>query len=171
MTVWRIHRSLSSIILDYLCQLCVYTSEMTSTVRQTVKPLRVNDLLFINEYLANGRNGTHAYMKIHPHAKPDSARANAPLILAKACVQRALAERLQQKGWDKTQAIDAVLSIRDRASGKGALDTELRAVAELNDLAGLHVQKHEDVTPAMPASPAQLTEALRARGFVPVAIN
>ena len=74
-----------------------------------VLPLRVNDLLFITEYLKNGRNGTQAYLKVHPFAKSDSARANAPAILAKASVQAEIARRIKYEGGITRELVESNL--------------------------------------------------------------
>src|SRR3990167_4814032 len=58
------------------------------------KPLRVNDLLFINAYMAGGRNGTKAYQAAHPKCSYQSARKCASELLAKPHIQAELASRV-----------------------------------------------------------------------------
>ena len=48
---------------------------------------------FIDEYLANGRNGTRAYLKVYPNAKYDTARTLAPKIFANLRVSKYLEKR------------------------------------------------------------------------------
>jgi phage terminase small subunit len=50
-------------------------------------------ILFAEEYLANGRNGTRAYLKVYPHVTEGTARATAPKLLAKSSVKDYLDKR------------------------------------------------------------------------------
>ena len=108
--------------------------------------LRVNDLLFVNAYLSNGRSAVQAYRTAHPNAKYSTCKVEAYRILAKPSVKTELAKRLQtQQGWTRDVAVSHVLDLVGRAQQQGKMDVELRAYTELNDLAGLKVFKHEDV--------------------------
>ena len=136
--------------------------------------LSINDLRFVNAYQERGfKSPAHidAYQSLHPGCKRASARVGAERILQKVCVKEEIARRLRvEAGWTRENAVSACLSIRDRAASKDALDTELRAVAELNELAGLKVQKVEDVT-ERPVERAQVLDALRTRGLLPVSVS
>ena len=72
----------------------------SAPTQQTPTPnsLRVNDLLFITEYLKNGRNGTQAYMTVHPGSKYTSSEVSAHRLLSKARVQVEIARRIQHEG-------------------------------------------------------------------------
>ena len=136
------------------------------------KPLRVNDLLFITEYLSNGRNGTHAYLKIHPHAQPDSARANASEILAKAHIRAEIATRIQHEaGITRAFVESALLKHYHLAEEKGDYLAGASIAMDCAKLAGFLVDKRADVTVPPTLSEPQLTEALRQRGYVSVPVN
>ena len=63
-----------------------------------VTPLRCNDLLFINAYLANGRNATQAYRTVFPNVKYTSANVGAQRMFHRTSVQAELAARLAVSG-------------------------------------------------------------------------
>ena len=116
--------------------------------RATIPPvklaLRVNDLLFVNEYLRNGGNGTHAYLSIHPHAKADSARANAPAILAKASVQAELAARVRAVGGVTKDFIESsLLTYKQRADAHDDYIAGASICMDAAKLAGLITEKRE----------------------------
>ena len=74
-------------------------------------PLRVNDLLFINEYFRNGQNATQAYRVVHPTAKYSTAEVNGFRQLRKTSVQAELARRTRYeigvtKEWGQTRLLD-----------------------------------------------------------------
>lgn len=113
----------------------------------TLKPLSVNDLLFVNAYLSNGRNATQAYRTVHPKVTLGSAEVLGIRRLGNIRVQQEIATRLEAQGWSKEKAVSACLDVQSRAQAKGDLSAELRSITELNDLAGLKVHRVEDVTP------------------------
>lgn len=57
---------------------------------KAVKPLgrkaMAKAIEFVEEYLANGRNGVRAYLKAYPHVKYDTALTEAARLLVKPCV-------------------------------------------------------------------------------------
>ena len=55
---------------------------------------------FILEYIDNGFNGTRAYAKAYKRKPDDTARAEAPTLLAKPCVVRILCDELAKTGID-----------------------------------------------------------------------
>ena len=57
--------------------------------------LSCSDLLFVNEYLRNGQNGSKAYRTVHPHVTSGSADVGAHRTLRRAKVQEELARRLR----------------------------------------------------------------------------
>lgn len=116
--------------------------------------LTANDLLFINDYMANGRNGTEAYLKVHPFAKRESARAQAPIVLAKPCVQAEIAKRIKYSGGITKEFVTAgLLRACDLAEQSGDADKIERAYMSAAKLAGFLVEKHEEVTPKSPQPP------------------
>ena len=111
--------------------------------------LRVNDLLFVNEYMSNGRNGTAAYQKLHAKCSRSVASSRAYQVLHKPSVIAELARRVQaEQGWSKETAVGHVLDLITRAQAQNKLETELHALMELNDLAGHKVHKVADVSDA-----------------------
>jgi len=49
-------------------------------------------------YIAHGMNGTKAYKSLRPYVTDETARATAPLILAKDSVKKSIAELLPHDG-------------------------------------------------------------------------
>ena len=67
---------------------------------------------FVEEYLASGGNATVAYLRTHPRSGPDSARANAARLIAKASVRkkiRAARRRLRKRTGVKAEDLVAEL--------------------------------------------------------------
>ena len=60
--------------------------------------LRVNDLLFLNEYFRNGQNATQAYRTVHPNVRYNTAQVQSSRLLSKPIVQQAIAQRVQVDG-------------------------------------------------------------------------
>lgn len=108
------------------------------------KHLSCNDLLFINEYLANGRNGTQAYRKVHPKSSYDSACTTASGILRKPKVVEELAHRVtHEAGITRAWGEANVLYVCDKAKEVGDLELFLTATMHAMKLAGLIVDRHE----------------------------
>lgn len=113
-------------------------------------PLRltVNDLLFVNEYLANGRNGTKAYQTVHPRATYSTANSKAPLVAAKASVQAEMARRITaERGITKEMIVSDLMTARDIAiqdrDGKLLADVSM----DCAKLAGLLVEQRRELPP------------------------
>lgn len=64
--------------------------EFTTKLKRVLKELSAKELQFIDEYLANGGNGTQAYRQVYPRAGYNTARNGAKDILAKPYIQEAL---------------------------------------------------------------------------------
>ena len=132
-----------------------------------VPALRVNDLLFLNEYFRNGQNGKQAYLTVHPGVKACSAEVGAVRVLGREQVQAEMARRVQAEGVTRASVQAWLYDIAQRAKSGDRLDTELKAVVEMAELAGLKVQKVEDVTERV-ADRQQVLDALRTRGLLPI---
>ena len=143
--------------------------------------LTINDTLFINEYLANGQNGTRAYMKVHPNAKEGSARAEAARVLSKPCVTQELKLRVQAAGltpqvlqtrlehaWERAKELDdpsALVSVAmsqaklagylvDRQEVKSVKDDEAQSVHRIvRDL--IQAGKAEPTTEPAAVAPSE----------------
>lgn len=50
------------------------------------KRLTAKELQFVEEYVANGRNGTQAYKQVYPNAAYTTCRNEAAVLLAKPCI-------------------------------------------------------------------------------------
>ncbi len=73
--------------------------------------------MFIAEYIANGGNGTQAYIAVHPNAKPRSAAVSATRLLQKPALEDALqahSDKRMEANTDstKTETDDVVLHIK-----------------------------------------------------------
>ena len=79
------------------------TIEKNKTALDILKP---EHRMFVAEYVACAGNGTEAYMKAYPKAKYNTARANAPKLLALTCISEAI-EIQSDKYWkDKDKEIE-----------------------------------------------------------------
>lgn len=106
--------------------------------------LRVNDLKFVDAYLACGQNGTQAYQVVHPTCKAASARASAPRLLAKASVQAELARRVRyDAGITKEWGEANLLYVCDQARAGGDHALLASATMDAMKLAGFLVEKRE----------------------------
>lgn len=115
--------------------------------RQPRQTLRCNELLFINAYLANGRNATKAYQAVHPKASYQSARKCASETLAKPRVQEAIAERIRHEaGITKELVESTLLQALMWAKQKQDAATVAEIAMDCAKLAGFLVEKREDVT-------------------------
>lgn len=66
--------------------------------------------IFADEYLIDC-NGTRAYQVAYPNVKKDTARAEAPRILAYPCVKAYIDERMQEKTDNRIMKQDEILMI------------------------------------------------------------
>ena len=67
--------------------------------------------IFADEYLIDC-NGTRAYQVAYPNVKKDTARAEAPRILAYPCVKEYIDRRMQEKTDNRIMKQDEILMIR-----------------------------------------------------------
>ena len=71
--------------------------------------LSVNDLLFVNEYMRNGRNGKQAYLSVHPGVKANSAEVGAARLISKEKVQAELARRVRAEAGITKELVESTL--------------------------------------------------------------
>ena len=112
---------------------------------------------FADEYLANGMNGTRAYLSAYKSVTEDTARANATKLLANAHIKSYIAEQqalssaslkvtredvakeyLELIKSAKDEGIDGQGTIKDRANWA-------RALAQLSKLLGLDSPEQKNV--------------------------
>jgi hypothetical protein len=65
----------------------------------------LDELAFVNAYFEENMNGTRAYMKLHPKAGYDTARANASETLARTSVRAEVRRRLEEKAMSADEAL------------------------------------------------------------------
>lgn len=131
--------------------------------------LRCNDLLFVTEYLRNGRNGVKAYQAVHPNSKYTSSEVSAHRLLSKARIQQEIAQRIQHEAGITKQGIEAsLLKYQAWAEDKRDYVSAAQIAMDCAKLAGLLVDKKQDVPPVKELSQDELTSALRARGYAAV---
>ena len=70
-----------------------------------INNITVDELAFVLAYFAENMNSTRAYMRLHPKAKYDSARATAPEWLAKPSVQIEIKRRLEENAMGAAEAL------------------------------------------------------------------
>ena len=146
-----------------------------AAVRAADRPastLSVNDLLFVNAYMDNGRNGKQAYLTVHPDVKAGSAEVGAARMLGKVSVQEELALRVRYEvGVTKDWGQSRLLNYEQMALDKQDYAAGAAIVMDAMKLAGFLVEKRADVTPTPTLTEAQLADELRRRGFIPVPGN
>lgn len=113
-------------------------------------------MIFGQEYVKNGNNGTKAYMIAYPNCTEETARRNASTLLTKTDVQEYIKE-LQDKIEDKsimsakdrmiflTNVVNGIMEGQEKVCGSD----RLKALDILNKMSGEYVIKTEikDVTP------------------------
>lgn len=106
--------------------------------------LTCNDLLFINEYLANGRNGTDAYQKVHPKASYATARVEARRVLAKPAVSQEIAKRIKHEAGITRELVESDLMVAREIAHEQRDSAEIRAVAmDMAKLAQLYADQSD----------------------------
>lgn len=95
--------------------------------RRDAEGLTPEDLAFLQAYLANGGNGTQAYLSVYPNAKPATAATEAWKRLRKPQIAEKLLE-LRAQQWKRLEmqgdeAI-ALISLRARADIADAFDQD-----------------------------------------------
>ena len=135
-------------------------------------PSKVNELLFVNEYLANGRNANRAYQKVHPKASYQSCRRAGAEVLAKIDVQRDIAERVKAEGGITKELVESTL-LQALAWAKQKEDAAVVASIgmDMAKLAGFLVDRHADVSETPTLAPKDIESELTRRGLVAVPNN
>jgi hypothetical protein len=64
-----------------------------------------SDRAFIDEYIANGYNATRAYMKVHPKAKYESARALSSKMLTNLNIREAIAKEFEARTMKREEVL------------------------------------------------------------------
>lgn len=105
--------------------------------------LTYNDLLFINEYLANGQNGTRAYMSVHPKATIRTAGQEAQRVLQKPAVAEHLNYRARAAGITPELLQSRLEWCYEEARKLGDPSIAASVAMDQAKLAGLLVDKRE----------------------------
>lgn len=109
-----------------------------------VIPLKVNELLFINEYFRNGQNATQAYLTVHPRVKYGSAEVGAQRVLGRSRVQAELARRTRYEGGITKEFVQGkLLWSLERAEAKDDYVAGASIAMDCAKLAGLITEKRE----------------------------
>lgn len=134
--------------------------------------LSVSNLLFIDEYLRNGRNGTRAYKTVHPNASLSTSATQASRLLDLPKITQELAHRIRYDGGITRELVESdLLFYRDLARQKEDYVAGAAIAMDCAKLAGFLVEKRADVTQHPVLTPEQLQTELRQRGFTSVPIN
>ena len=118
----------------------------------------------LTAYFSNGQNATQAYRSVHPVAKYDTAAVNGHKWLKKAKVQREIAQRLQVGSGVTREFVQGHLLRALTLAGDNPLAVTT-VCRELAEVAGLKIQKVEDVT-LQPVDRQHLLQVLHARGLL-----
>ena len=128
------------------------------------KPLSVNDLLFLNAYFVNGRHGRKAYQTVHPNAKGNTADTEAWRILKKPEGQAEIATRVTYSGGITREFVQkGILLACDLAEKTHDADVIERSYMAAAKLAGLLIEKREDVTDKKVYTREQLMDEMQKR--------
>lgn len=110
----------------------------------TPNALKINDLLFVNAYLSNGRNATQAYRSVHTKASWDTANVEGCKRLAKPGVQAEIQRRLRsERGITREMIVSDLMTARDMALEQHDATVLSKVSMDMAKLAGLLTDKHE----------------------------
>lgn len=111
------------------------------------KVLSLTELLFINEYMKNGKNRLQAYRTVRPKTTYKSASVAASRLLDKPRVQQEISNRVQVENGISLEYIHALLVDRlALAQESKEADKIGRAIMDLYEAGGHKVNKVADVT-------------------------
>ena len=107
-------------------------------------PLSVNELLFVNEYLANGRHATHAWQSVRPKLSYKSASEYAVVVLRKPQVQAEIAKRVQHEAGITRELVESNLLVALQLANN-AKDAAVIASVTMDcaKLAGFLIERRE----------------------------
>ena len=106
--------------------------------------LTCNDLLFVNAYLANGRNGTRAYQTVHPKTSYKVASVRASKVLDKVSVQQEIGQRVRHEGGITREFVEsALLTHYHTAEEKGDYLAGASIAMDCAKVAGFLVERRE----------------------------
>lgn len=110
--------------------------------------LTCNQLLFLNEYMANGRNAVQAYRKIHPRSSYNAAHVEASRTLHKPTVQAELAARIQYHGGITREMVETTLmGALEQSKQKNDHVATASIAMDCAKLGGFLVHQTKDLTP------------------------
>jgi len=94
---------------------------------------------FLIEYF-HLRNGTKAYMRVYTKSKYDTARANAPKLLAKPCIKQAIAE-MDEEFWENRQQMrgETLGAVHNLAT------SDINDIVDYDPVKGLVVKDFKDI--------------------------
>ena len=106
--------------------------------------LTCNDLLFLNEYLKNGRNGTQAYRAVHPKTSYGVASCRAYQVLQKPTTQAELGKRIQYQAGITRELVDSnLLHALDLANEAKDAAVIASVTMDCAKLAGFLIERRE----------------------------
>ena len=128
----------------------------------------VNDLLFVNAYLGDcERVAWKAYKLIHPHVTQGSAEVKGSQQLNKVEVQAEIARRLTYHGITREMIETDLLWCRDQARAQHDYEAVASVSMDCAKLAGLLIEKREEVSPTLAYTVEEITQELRKRAMLP----
>ncbi len=96
-----------------------------------------NWIAFIDEYMANGFNGMHAYLVVYKGTNKDSAKANASRLIANVNVKKEIEYRLNRKSITSDAIVGELWDIGKNYRGEKTLGPAVTALSKLADISGL----------------------------------
>jgi len=134
--------------------------------------LRVNDLLFLNEYFRNGQNATQAYRTVHPNVRYNTAQVQSSRLLSKPIVQQEIAHRVQHEGGvTKDYVESSLLKYQAWADAKQDYVAGASICMDAAKVAGLITDKREVKTVTPEQSSAILSLVRRTFPAPPPTVN
>lgn len=102
---------------------------------------------FAKEYLKNDQNGTKAYLKTHPNATYDTARAEGSTTLARPSTQREIQRIVNGiDAFDRRSIEDDLIEAHTIAQKNNDATTMANIAMNKAKLSGILVDKHQDVS-------------------------
>lgn len=138
------------------------------------KGLRNEWILFIDEYMRNGFNGTKAYEKVY-QVSYDVANASAPRLLANVSISEEIDHRLNASRVTDNFIIDGLAEIATEYRGAKTINAAVKAYEILGKVRGMLVDTKKfvfngdnpaNVPPVVPADRAKSLDGIIKGGGV-----
>ena len=126
------------------------------------KGLKLSWITFLDEYIANGGNGMHAYLKAYPESSEDAARSSAPVLLAIPSVKAELRNKLEVQKCTDEFVKNGLMEIATLYRGAKTIHAAVKSLEILGKMKGMLTDNHNysfsGINPAQFLSPLSVEE-------------